>query len=114
MFAYKHGTVPILVATDVAARGLDIKDVKTVINYHIARDIESHTHRVGRTGRAGEKGVAHTLITQGPEENERLLLFIHNRAVQLCCRARCESSASEAVRITRAYDSRAEGAYVRA
>jgi ATP-dependent RNA helicase DDX42 len=54
----------VLVATDVAARGLDIKAVKTVINYDVARDIDSHTHRVGRTGRAGEKGKAITLVTK--------------------------------------------------
>jgi ATP-dependent RNA helicase DDX42 len=61
---FKSNTIRILVATDVAARGLDIKSVKTVVNYDIAHDIDSHTHRVGRTGRAGEKGTAHTLITQ--------------------------------------------------
>ncbi|KAJ3329937.1 ATP-dependent RNA helicase ddx42 [Blyttiomyces sp. JEL0837] len=59
----KHGTVKILVCTDVAARGLDIKSVKTVVNYDVARDIDSHVHRCGRTGRAGEKGVAYTLLT---------------------------------------------------
>lgn len=53
----------ILVATDVAARGLDIPSIKTVINYDVARDIDTHTHRIGRTGRAGEKGVAYTLVT---------------------------------------------------
>lgn len=61
--AFKKQEVPILVATDVAARGLDIPSIKTVINYDVARDIHTHTHRIGRTGRAGEKGVAYTLIT---------------------------------------------------
>ncbi|KAI7898295.1 P-loop containing nucleoside triphosphate hydrolase protein [Cokeromyces recurvatus] len=61
---FKVEKVKILVATDVAARGLDIKAVKNVVNYDIARDIDSHIHRVGRTGRAGEKGTATTLITQ--------------------------------------------------
>lgn len=45
------------------ARGLDIPSIKTVINYDVARDIDTHTHRIGRTGRAGEKGVAYTLLT---------------------------------------------------
>lgn len=60
---FKKKAIPILVATDVAARGLDIPSIKTVINYDVARDIDTHTHRIGRTGRAGEKGVAYTLLT---------------------------------------------------
>lgn len=60
---FKKKTLPILVATDVAARGLDIPSIKTVVNYDVARDIDTHTHRIGRTGRAGEKGVAYTLLT---------------------------------------------------
>lgn len=61
--SFKKKEIPILVATDVAARGLDIPSIKNVINYDVARDITTHTHRVGRTGRAGEKGVAYTLMT---------------------------------------------------
>jgi ATP-dependent RNA helicase DDX42 len=61
---FKKGKFPILIATDVAARGLDIKSVRTVINYDMAKDIDSHIHRIGRTGRAGEKGTAYTLITE--------------------------------------------------
>ena len=65
---FKKTDMPILVATDVAARGLDIPAIKTVINYDVARDIDTHTHRIGRTGRAGEKGVAYTLVTAKDKE----------------------------------------------
>ena len=57
-----------LVATDVAARGLDIPHIRTVINFDVARDIDTHTHRVGRTGRAGVKGTAYTLVTEKDKE----------------------------------------------
>lgn len=60
---FKRKEVSVLVATDVAARGLDIPHIRTVVNYDIARDIDTHTHRIGRTGRAGEKGTAYTLVT---------------------------------------------------
>ena len=59
----KEDAVDILVATDVAARGIHINDVSHVINYHIPFDPESYVHRIGRTGRAGQKGVAITLVT---------------------------------------------------
>lgn len=62
--SFKKQEFRVLVATDVAARGLDIKEIKTVVNYDVARDIDTHTHRVGRTGRAGEKGTAYTLLTR--------------------------------------------------
>ncbi|MBD2858782.1 ATP-dependent RNA helicase DbpA [Spongiibacter sp. KMU-158] len=60
-FANKSATV--LVATDVAARGLDIDNVELVLNYQVAHDPEVHTHRVGRTGRAGQTGLALTLFS---------------------------------------------------
>ncbi|XP_035828520.1 probable ATP-dependent RNA helicase DDX23 isoform X2 [Aplysia californica] len=60
----KGGSKEILVATDVAGRGIDIKDVSMVINYDMARNIEDYTHRIGRTGRAGKEGVAITFITK--------------------------------------------------
>ncbi|CAL1587848.1 unnamed protein product [Knipowitschia caucasica] len=63
IFDFKKRNLPVLVATDVAARGLDIPSIRTVVNYDVARDIDTHTHRIGRTGRAGEKGVAYTLLT---------------------------------------------------
>lgn len=61
--AFKQGAIDILVATDVAARGLDISNVSHVFNYHIPLNPESYVHRIGRTGRAGKKGVAITLAT---------------------------------------------------
>ena len=60
-FANKSASV--LVATDVAARGLDIKELSAVINYELSRDPEVHVHRIGRTGRAGEHGLALSLTT---------------------------------------------------
>ena len=54
---FKSGTVPLLVATDVAARGLDIPDVEFVINYSFPLTAEDYVHRIGRTGRAGKTGV---------------------------------------------------------
>lgn len=65
---FKKKEVDIMIATDVAARGLDIPHIKTVVNYDIARDIDTHTHRIGRTGRAGEKGTAYTLVIEKDKE----------------------------------------------
>ncbi|XP_055342548.1 ATP-dependent RNA helicase DDX42-like [Paramacrobiotus metropolitanus] len=65
---FKKKELPILVATDVAARGLDIASIRTVINFDVARDIDTHTHRIGRTGRAGEQGAAYTLVV--PQDKE--------------------------------------------
>ncbi|CAN1285815.1 DEAD-box ATP-dependent RNA helicase 24 [Linum perenne] len=62
---FKSGVYHVLIATDVAARGLDIKSIKSVVNFDIAKDMDMHVHRIGRTGRAGDKdGIAYTLITQ--------------------------------------------------
>ncbi len=61
--SYRQGKIDILIATDVAARGLDIKDVTHVFNYHIPFDPQSYVHRIGRTGRAGRDGKAITLVT---------------------------------------------------
>ncbi|XP_077978138.1 ATP-dependent RNA helicase DDX42-like [Glandiceps talaboti] len=66
---FKRQQMPVLVATDVAARGLDIPSIKTVVNYDVARDIDTHTHRIGRTGRAGTKGTAYTLVNISKDVN---------------------------------------------
>lgn len=60
----KSGAKDILVATDVAGRGIDIKDVSLVLNYDMAKSIEGYTHRIGRTGRAGKTGISVTFLTQ--------------------------------------------------
>lgn len=70
---FANKSVTVLVATDVAARGLDIDALDAVINYHIARDAEVHLHRIGRTGRAGSKGVAYSLIA--PSDGWRVALL---------------------------------------
>ena len=62
--AFKEGRVPILVATDVASRGLDIRDISHVVNYDMPSNPEEYVHRVGRTGRAGAPGHAVSLVTR--------------------------------------------------
>jgi ATP-dependent RNA helicase DeaD len=59
---FREGTVELLVATDVAARGLDIENVEAVFNYDLPYDPEDYVHRIGRTGRAGRSGMAHTFV----------------------------------------------------
>ncbi|MEA1961019.1 MAG: DEAD/DEAH box helicase [Bacillota bacterium] len=63
MRKFKSGTIEVLVATDVAARGLDISGVTHIYNFDIPQDPESYVHRIGRTGRAGETGLATTFVT---------------------------------------------------
>ena len=72
---FRNKKINILIATDVAARGLDIEELTHVINYALPQDAESYLHRIGRTGRAGKEGTAITFIT--PEEH-RKLMYIKN------------------------------------
>lgn len=80
---FSNKSVSILVATDVAARGLDIEALDAVINYQIARDSEVHTHRIGRTGRAGQKGVASTLFSGKENFKIERLKEAHNLTVDI-------------------------------
>ncbi|KAI9144328.1 P-loop containing nucleoside triphosphate hydrolase protein [Paraphysoderma sedebokerense] len=64
---FKAGIVPVLIATSIAARGLDVKGLNIVINYDCPNHMEDYVHRVGRTGRAGNKGTAYTFITPDQE-----------------------------------------------
>mmetsp|Transcript_4020 Transcript_4020/g.8665 ORF Transcript_4020/g.8665 Transcript_4020/m.8665 type:complete len:592 (-) Transcript_4020:82-1857(-) len=68
---FKSGRAPVMAATDVAARGLDIKGVKLVVNFDVASSAEDHIHRIGRTGRAGEHGTAITLLDQSEAKEGR-------------------------------------------
>lgn len=64
LIRFKHHSANFLVATDVAARGLDIESLPLVINYELPRDVDTYVHRIGRTGRAGKDGIAMTLFTE--------------------------------------------------
>lgn len=63
LLGFREEKYNILVATDVAGRGIDVTDVALVVNYDMPNTIENYTHRIGRTGRAGKKGVAITFLT---------------------------------------------------
>ena len=79
---FANRSCSVLVATDVAARGLDIRALELVINAEPARDPEVHTHRIGRTGRAGEKGRAATLCTPAKAHKINRLEQVRGRAVE--------------------------------
>ncbi len=79
--AFREGEVDVLVATDVAARGIDIDDITHVINYQIPEDEQAYVHRIGRTGRAGKTGIAITLVDW--DELERWSMI--NKALNLDC-----------------------------
>ncbi|CCF57215.1 hypothetical protein KAFR_0C02220 [Kazachstania africana CBS 2517] len=79
---FKQGKSSLLLATDVAARGLDIPNVKTVINLTFPLTVEDYVHRIGRTGRAGQTGVAHTLFTEQEKHLAGALVNVLNGANQ--------------------------------
>ena len=79
---FKSGKVPLLVATDVAARGLDIPLVEVVINYTFPLTIEDYVHRIGRTGRGGRTGHAHTFFTSFDKAHAGALQNILREASQ--------------------------------
>ncbi|MFY9262931.1 MAG: DEAD/DEAH box helicase [Arcanobacterium sp.] len=66
----RHGTLDVLVATDVAARGLDVERIGLVVNFDVPREVDTYVHRIGRTGRAGRQGTSLTFVT--PKERQRL------------------------------------------
>jgi ATP-dependent RNA helicase DBP3 len=68
--------MPILIATDVAARGIDIPDVEYVINVTFPLTVEDYCHRIGRTARAGRKGISHTLFTVNDKTHSGMIPLI--------------------------------------
>ena len=81
---FRHKKYNVLVATDVAARGLDIDGISHVYNYEIPRDVESYTHRVGRTARAGKHGQAISLVAGGEEQDFfKQILFTYKGVITL-------------------------------
>ncbi|MEP1305565.1 MAG: DEAD/DEAH box helicase [Balneola sp.] len=66
--AFKNGTVPVIVATDVLARGIDIDNVSLIINYDVPRAVEDYIHRCGRTGRYDKEGIAITLVSKADQK----------------------------------------------
>ncbi|ORX56338.1 DEAD-domain-containing protein [Hesseltinella vesiculosa] len=79
---FKDGSLPLMVATDVAARGLDIPDVEYVINLTFPLTIESYVHRIGRTGRGGKKGTAYTFFTAEDKSHSGELINVLKQANQ--------------------------------
>ncbi|PIA13216.1 P-loop containing nucleoside triphosphate hydrolase protein [Coemansia reversa NRRL 1564] len=82
----RSGEIDILVATDVAGRGIDVKDVSLVVNFDMAKDIESYTHRIGRTGRAGKRGLAITFLNPA---DDRDVLYDLRKAIAASPISRC-------------------------
>ena len=77
----RHGVASVVLATDLAARGLDIEKLPTVINFDLPRSAVDYTHRIGRTGRAGESGVAISFVC--PESLQHWALIEKRHAVKL-------------------------------
>ena len=83
---FKRGDKPVLVATSVASRGLDIQDVKHIINFDLPSDIDDYVHRIGRTGRIGHSGLATSFFTIGKDESiARSLVKILSEVRTLAC-----------------------------
>ena len=81
MGGFRKGSIEILIATDVAARGIDVDDVDMVINFDIPQDVEYYVHRIGRTGRAGKSGKAITFVS--PKDFNKLREIQHYAKVQI-------------------------------
>ncbi|MCS7018673.1 MAG: DEAD/DEAH box helicase [Cytophagales bacterium] len=84
MQAFKEGNVQVLVATDVAARGIDVSEVSHVINFDVPIIYEDYVHRIGRTGRAGEEGVAITFCTEAEKYHIEKIQQLIRQPIPVC------------------------------
>ena len=98
MKKFREGAVDVLIATDVAARGIDVDNITHVINFDIPQDPESYVHRIGRTGRAGNTGVAMTFIT--PREFRQLKLPSRLKSNAVSCRLLLTLSSVSATKLS--------------
>jgi ATP-dependent RNA helicase RhlE len=81
--SFKENQIPILIATDIVARGLDISDVSHVVNFDVPDVAENYMHRIGRTGRADKNGVSITFITKADVENRKGIEGLMNRKIPI-------------------------------
>ncbi|RWS29243.1 putative ATP-dependent RNA helicase DDX17-like protein, partial [Leptotrombidium deliense] len=97
---FRSGNFNILVATDVASRGIDVSDIKYVINYDFPRDIEDYVHRIGRTARGSRKGTAYSFFcnTDAPRASDLIKIL---RKVNQNVPEKLEELAKNAVQDTR-------------
>ena len=106
MAKFRNGSVRVLVATDVAARGIDIEGLDLVVNYEMANKPETHVHRVGRTGRAGKTGVAITFATSREREKIEAIEAFIGEPLERTKRARNEDGTPERASIEETRDAK--------
>jgi ATP-dependent RNA helicase DeaD len=82
MQGFRDGTIPVLVATDVVGRGIDVNDISHVINFDIPDDPENYLHRIGRTGRMGKDGMAYMFVTPGEGDPLTSIELLINRPIE--------------------------------
>jgi ATP-dependent RNA helicase DeaD len=82
MQGFRDGSIPILVATDVVGRGIDVNDISHVVNFDIPDDPENYVHRIGRTGRMGKDGVAYLFVTPGEGDPLTSIEILLNKPIE--------------------------------
>jgi ATP-dependent RNA helicase RhlE len=104
---FKSSRARVLIATDVAARGIDIARLPAVVNYDLPRSTVDYTHRIGRTGRAGESGVAVSFVTTSVEAHFRLIEKRHG--IHLLREVIAEFEATAAAAVVASFDTSTSG-----